>query len=68
MNDNEWEQHRNRAIMEAFNTGRTVFADSDGELKYFDEKGGNVDPPKEPLPKANIKLSWWKQLLSWLPR
>jgi hypothetical protein len=68
MTDEEWEQHRNRAMMEAFTTGRSVFADNTGKLKYYDGAGEDVDPPAQPLPKANIRLSWWKQLLSWLPR
>jgi hypothetical protein len=68
MTDEEWEQHRNKAIMAAFTSGRTVFADTDGEMKYYDDAGGEVVEKQQPLPKANIKLSWWKQLLSWLPR
>jgi hypothetical protein len=36
MTDNEWEQQRQRAILAAFQTGRPVFADTDGELRYTD--------------------------------
>lgn len=66
MTDEEWEQHRNRAIMAAFNTGRVVFADTDGKLQYYDDKGGDVDPTL-PLPKAEpVKLSWWERIKSWV--
>jgi len=34
--DDEWEQRRDRAIMAAFQTGRPVFADTDGVLRYTD--------------------------------
>lgn len=36
MTDEEWEKQRSRAIMTAFQTGRPVFADTDGELRYTD--------------------------------
>ena len=36
MNDDDWEEQRNRAILAAFQTGRTVFADTDGELRFAD--------------------------------
>jgi hypothetical protein len=34
MTDDEWDLKRNRAILAAFQIGRPVFADSDGELRY----------------------------------
>jgi hypothetical protein len=34
--DDEWEQQRSRAILTALQTGRPVFADSDGVLRYID--------------------------------
>lgn len=39
MTDEEWEQQRKRAVLAAFKTGRPVFADTDGELRYVDGKG-----------------------------
>lgn len=39
MTDEEWEKQRKRAILAAFKTGRPVFADTDGELRYVDGKG-----------------------------
>ena len=36
MTDEEWEKQRNRAVTAAFQTGRPVFADTDGELRYAD--------------------------------
>ena len=36
MTDDEYEQRRKRAILAAFQTGRPVFADSEGELRYAD--------------------------------
>ena len=37
MTDEEWEKQRTRAVMAAFQTGRPVFADTDGELRYADQ-------------------------------
>ena len=56
MTNEEWERLRTRAIMGAFQTGRPVFADSEGELRYAD---GDREPvpvevgvAKEPVPRA----------------
>jgi hypothetical protein len=63
--DDEWEKQRQRVILAAFQTGRPVFADSDGEMRYAD--GGHepldagIGIPKTPLPDATVKLSWWKR-------
>jgi len=50
MNDPEWDKQRERAIWAAFQTGRPVFADSDGELRYADGDGEpvaqDVGPPQ----------------------
>jgi hypothetical protein len=58
--DDDWEQQRNRAILTAFQTGRTVFADTDGELRFAD---GNqeavpedVGLPKPPVPSAVLLM------------
>ncbi len=42
MNDDEYELHRNRAILAAFQTGRPVFADNEGELRFVDGVGEPV--------------------------
>jgi hypothetical protein len=34
--DEEWEERRKRVIMAAFQTGRPVFADADGVMRYAD--------------------------------
>jgi hypothetical protein len=39
--DDDWEHRRDRAIMATIQTGRAVFADTDGELRYAD---GNREP------------------------
>lgn len=44
MNDDEYELHRNQAILAALQTGRPVFADNEGELRFV------VDGAGEPLP------------------
>ena len=36
MTDEEWEKRRTRAVLTAFQTGRPVFADTDGVLRYTD--------------------------------
>lgn len=60
MTDDDWEQQRQRAIMAAFQTGRPVFADIDGEMRYVDgdrEKlPDDVGIFKEPLPKATSRI------------
>ena len=56
MNDNDWEEQRNRAILAAFQTGRTVFADTDGELRFADGKQEavpeDVGLARQPIPQA----------------
>lgn len=42
MTDEEWDKQRHRAILAAFQTGRPVFADTEGVLRY-------ADGSKEPL-------------------
>jgi hypothetical protein len=64
--DDAWEQQRKRAILAAFQTGRPVFADTDGEMRYADGDheplAADVGMPKTPLPNATVKLSWWARL------
>lgn len=53
MTDDEWEEHRNRAISTAFLTGRPTCADTNGVLRYADgdQEAISVDvdvaPPRE---------------------
>lgn len=42
MTDDEWSKQRDRAVMAAFQTGRPVFADNAGELRYVDGSGEQV--------------------------
>ena len=59
MTDDEWELKRNRAILAAFQTGRPVFADSDGEMRYIDGDGESLPEagvPMEKLPRASLAL------------
>lgn len=70
MTDDEWEQQRQRAILAAFQTGRTVFADTDGELRYADGDRApltaDVGVPKQPIPRATTRITWWTRLRRWL--
>lgn len=80
MTDEEWEQRRDRAISAAFQTGRPVFADTDGKLRYADgdrepiaadvgvvEDSPAKEPPvKESLPRAPVWTSWWSRVKRWL--
>lgn len=70
MTDDEWEQHRQRAILAAFQTGRPVLADSDGELSYADgdrtRLADDVGVPKTALPKATTRRSWWARVKRWM--
>lgn len=43
MTDDEWQRHRSSAISAAFLTGRPVFADTDGTLRF-------ADGDREPVP------------------
>lgn len=58
MTDAEWEQHRSRAILAAFQTGRPVFADTDGVLHYTDGAkepvSDDVGVPRQPVPRARV--------------
>ena len=42
MNGPEWDKQRERAILAVFQTGRPVFTDSDGQLRYTDGAGEPV--------------------------
>lgn len=71
MNDDEWEQRRQRVILAAFQTGRPVFGDSDGVMRYADGAqepiGDDVGVPRGDLPRATApRLSWWARLRRWL--
>lgn len=71
VNDAEWNRLRNRAILEAFRTGRSVFADSDGELRYGDGKHEPVSEGEEDaamgLPPVVLpKPPWWIRVRRWL--
>ena len=61
MNDAVWNEQRERAILPVFKTGRPVFGDSDGVLRYVD---GDCEPvvgdaglSKTGL--APVKRPWW---------
>lgn len=66
MTDDNWEEQRNRAILAAFQTGRTVFADTDGALRFADGDkeplADDVGVPQAPLPGASVKVSWWARV------
>jgi hypothetical protein len=68
--DEEWEKQRARAILAAFQTGRPVFADSEGELRYVDGSGerlqDEVGVPRSQMPIARTRVSWWARLKHWL--
>lgn len=70
MTDDEWDVLRQHAISAAFQTGRPVFADSDGELRYADGAqeaiGDESGVPRAPLPRATRRRSWWGRLTRWL--
>lgn len=53
MTDDEWRALRQHVIRTAFQTGRPVFADSDGALHFADGLQEKV-----PLKRS----SWWKRL------
>lgn len=59
MTDDEWEALRRRAILEAFETGRPVFADSDGVLRHAD---GARETIGDEVGAARRPLSWWERL------
>ena len=69
MTDDEWEQRRERSIRAAFQTGRPVFADSNGELRYADGDGeqlpDDVGVFQKPLPEATMRITWWARMKRW---
>lgn len=69
MSDDAWEQRRTRAILAAFQTGRSVWADSDGVLRYADgaEEAvpDDVGIPKGAIAQATISRSWWARVKQW---
>lgn len=67
MTDDEWEQQRTRAILAAFQTGRAVCADSEGELRYADGDHARLaDDVGRPTPPPEAKSSWWKRAKRWI--
>ncbi len=73
MSDDEWEQHRSRAILAAFQTGRPVFADSDGKLRYADgirePLEGDTGMVRFPVPTATIRAprrERWAAIWRWI--
>jgi hypothetical protein len=69
--DDDWERHRDRSILAAFQTGRPVFGDANGVLRYADGDreplADDVGLPRGEMPRATahelpIQLSWWKRL------
>ncbi len=66
----DWEQQRDRAIAAAFQTGRPVFADSDGEMRYADgdreQLADDVGFTKGCLPEAMVRVSRISRLKRWL--
>ena len=70
MIDDEWDKQRSRAILVAFETGRPVFADIKGELRFADGDRepvpSDVGVPREALPQATTcSLSWWSRVRRW---
>lgn len=69
MTDDEWERQRKRVILAAMQTGRPVFAGSDGELRYADGDhealADDVGVPKAPIPKVTVRLTWWARVRRW---
>jgi len=72
VNDDEWDKRRDRAILAAFQTGRPVFADTNGKMRYADGAGeplaDEVGVPQTPLPGATVKVSRWTRLWRWIRR
>lgn len=66
MTDDEWEARRKRAILAAFQTGRPVFADSDGEMRFADGDrellAEGVGMPKTAVPR---ETTWWSRVKRW---
>ncbi len=66
MTDDEWQRQRERAILGAFQTGRPVFADSEGVVRYTDGAGepvaDDVGRAKLPIPAMTVQRHWWTRL------
>lgn len=69
MTDDEWAQQRERAILAAFQSGRPVFGDTDGELRYADGDHetlpDDIGVPQAPIPCATVQLTWWARMKRW---
>lgn len=73
MTNDEWEKLRIRSIMAAFQTGRPVLADSDGQLRYTDSQreqvAADVGVEKQAIPRAMTQTpSWWSRAKCWIGR
>jgi hypothetical protein len=75
MTDDQWQKQRARAIWTAFETGRPVFADSDGELRYVDgdreavtASPGAVPPAIPQVCEVPVKRLWWHRVWRWITR
>jgi hypothetical protein len=67
MTDDEWEAQRQRAMLAAFQTGRPVFADSDGVLRFADGAQETIgDEVGTPPAVTTRQLSWWGRMRRWL--
>ena len=82
MPDDEWKARRDRAVLAAFETGRPVFGDTDGELRFDDGdrepvpddvgRDGKViddfagEVQQPPSTPPTAKLSWRTRLWRWL--
>lgn len=66
MTDEEWGRRRDRAISAVFQTGRSVFADTEGELRYVDGDreplADDVEVPRIEQVEVAVKLTWWARL------
>lgn len=70
MTDDEWERARTRAIATAIQTGRPVFADSDGNLQFCD--GDDTPVPADTIQDAVTAVvvepikpqgsGWWERV------
>jgi hypothetical protein len=68
MDEAAWHRQRERAILAAFQTGRPVFADSDGVLRYVDGACEPVTDDAGPSETdlATIKRPWWRRVWLWI--
>jgi hypothetical protein len=66
--DDEWKQRRKHAFEAVFQSGRPVFADSEGAFHYAD--GGREqlsDSAAElPIPELTPPPPWWARVIRWL--